>query len=102
MKIPVFVSSPADLKAEQVKMREDLMSLLAEQNIEPRVLSRSGKRGDYYLKEMHAIAKNCHGGVILEFKRPVVDEEPRGGRFQTKGTSRIGEFRFLSDDSGPT
>jgi len=67
MRIPVFVSCPRRLNNDQNRSRRLIMSILEELRIEPRALGRSDYPKDYPLKEVYAIAKHCHGGVILGF-----------------------------------
>ena len=69
MRIPVFVSSPSQLNPEQNRARNVIIDLLDELHIEPRALGRSDYPKDYPLKEVYAIAKHCHGGVILGFEQ---------------------------------
>ena len=69
MRIPVFVSCPTELNADQRASRRMVMAILEDLRIEPRALGRSDYPKDYPLKEVYAIAKHCHGGVILGFEQ---------------------------------
>ena len=69
MKIPVFVSCPTRLNAQQEKSRKVILSLLHELQLAPRALGRSDYPNDVPLKEVFVIAKHCHGGVILGFEQ---------------------------------
>jgi hypothetical protein len=69
MKIPVFVSCPTQLNNDQKRSRKIIMNILDDLRIEPRALGRSDYPKDYPLKEVYAIAKHCHGGVILGFEQ---------------------------------
>ncbi len=69
MKIPVFVSCPTQLNDEQQKSREVVISMLDELQLEPRALGRSDYPKDVPLKEVYAIARHCHGGIILGYEQ---------------------------------
>ena len=69
MKIPVFLSSPTHLNNDQNKSRNVIIDILEELQIEPRALGRTDYPKDLPLKEVYAIAKHCHGGVILGFEQ---------------------------------
>jgi hypothetical protein len=69
MKIPVFASCPTQLNPEQNRSRNVILSILEDLHIEPRALGRSDYPKDYPLKEVYAIAKHCHGGVVLGFEQ---------------------------------
>ena len=69
MKIPVFVSSPTRLNPDQKRSRKVIIDIFDGLRIEPRALGRSDYPKDYPLKEVYAIAKHCHGGVILGFEQ---------------------------------
>jgi len=84
-KIPIYVSCPTDLNAEQERKREIIVDILNELQMEPRALGRSDYPFEYPLKEVYVLAKHCSGGVILGFgqiyitsgikKRGVVNKE---------------------------
>lgn len=69
MRIPVFVSSPTQLSSAQEKSRKVVLEILADLQLEPRALGRSDYPKDVPLKEVFAIARHCHGGVILGFEQ---------------------------------
>ncbi len=69
MRIPVFVSCPTQLNSGQNRSRNVILEILEGLHIEPRALGRSDYPKDYPLKEVYAIAKHCHGGVILGFEQ---------------------------------
>lgn len=69
MRIPVFVSSPTQLNSQQEKSRKVVLGILDDLQLEPRALGRSDYPKDVPLKEVFAIAKHCHGGVILGFEQ---------------------------------
>jgi hypothetical protein len=69
MRIPVFVSSPTQLNLSQDKSRRVVLEILDDLQLEPRALGRSDYPKDVPLKEVYAIARHCHGGVILGFEQ---------------------------------
>lgn len=69
MRIPVFVSSPTKLNIEQEKSRGVIIGILNELQLEPRALGQSDYPKDVPLKEVYAIARHCHGGVILGYEQ---------------------------------
>ena len=69
MRIPVFVSSPTQLSRDQNSSRDIVIGILGDLQLEPRALGRSDYPKDFPLKEVYAIAKHCHGGVILGFEQ---------------------------------
>lgn len=69
MRIPVFVSSPTQLNTDQEKSRDVIISILDELQLEPRALGRSDYPKDVPLKEVYAIARHCHGGIILGYEQ---------------------------------
>ena len=69
MRIPVFVSCPTALNAEQQASREVLMDFLEELNLEPRALGRSDYPSELPLREVLVIARHCAGGLILGFEQ---------------------------------
>ena len=68
-KIPVFVSCPTDLNQDQQKVRDIVLSLLEELQLEARSLSRSDYPEEYPLKEVAIIAKHCAGEIVLGFNQ---------------------------------
>jgi len=69
MKIPVFVSSPTALNAEQAASRAVVMKFLDELNLEPRALGRSDYPSEMPLREVLVIARHCAGGIILGYEQ---------------------------------
>lgn len=69
MKIPVFVSSPTKLNAEQQAVREAIFETLLQFGIEPRALGQSDYPTQLPLREVLAIAKRCSGALILGFEQ---------------------------------
>ena len=69
MRIPVFVSCPTRLNAEQKRSRDLIVGLLAEFGLEDRALGRSDYSTDYPLREIYIIARHCSGGLILGFEQ---------------------------------
>jgi hypothetical protein len=69
MRIPVFVSCPTALSAEQQASREKLIEFLEELNLEPRALGRSDYPSELPLREVLVIARHCAGGLILGFEQ---------------------------------
>jgi hypothetical protein len=72
-KIPVFVSCPTSLTAEQDKKRAVIINILDDLQLEPRALGRGDYPKDYPLKEVYIIAKHCAGGIILGFEQIYVE-----------------------------
>jgi hypothetical protein len=71
MKIPIFVSAPTSLDAQQKTTYSELMELLDYENLEPRRLGASDYPIDYPLKEVLLIARRCSGAVVLGFRQIV-------------------------------
>lgn len=69
MRIPVFVSAPTALSADQEASRDRIVKLLKSNGLEPRALGRREYPTDYPLKEVAVIARHCSGGVILGFEQ---------------------------------
>jgi hypothetical protein len=76
-KIPVFVSCPTTLTAEQDKKRKIITDILDDLQLEPRALGRGDYPKDYPLKEVYIIAKHCAGGLILGFEQIFVESGKR-------------------------
>ena len=68
-KIPVFVSAPTSLSAEQDKTYNQLISILDAENFERRALGRSDYPDEFPLKEILLMARHCSGGIILGFSQ---------------------------------
>lgn len=68
-KIPVFISCPTTLNQRQNNLREFIISIIDDLNMEPRALGRSDYPKDFPLKEVAIIAKRCSGGIILGFEQ---------------------------------
>ena len=69
MRIPVFVSGPTQLNSRQETSRKVVIAILDDLQLEPRALGRSDYPKDVPLKEVYAIARHCHGGLILGFEQ---------------------------------
>jgi len=69
MKIPVFVSCPTVLNADQLAVREILMQQLDLLCLEPRALGRSDYPIDLPLREVYVLSTHCSGGIILGFEQ---------------------------------
>jgi hypothetical protein len=69
LRIPVFVSSPTALNADQAASRDILMSFLDDLNLEPRALGRSDYPSELPLREVVVIARHCAGGIILGYEQ---------------------------------
>lgn len=69
MKIPVFVSAPTALNAEQTASRAIVMDFLDDLNLEPRALGRSDYPSELPLREVLVIARHCAGGIILGYEQ---------------------------------
>ena len=69
MRIPVFVSSPTQLNPNQEQSRSVIIRILDELQLEPRALGRSDYPKDVPLKEVYALARHCHGGVVLGYEQ---------------------------------
>ena len=69
MKIPIFLSCPTQLNRKQNASRKVILNGLDELQLEPRALGRSDYPKDVPLKEVYAIAKHCHGGIILGYEQ---------------------------------
>lgn len=67
MRIPVFVSCPTALSAEQEARRAVVIRQLTRLGLESRALGRSDYPTEYPLREVSVIARHCSGGVILGF-----------------------------------
>jgi hypothetical protein len=67
MKIPVFVSAPTALSAEQQSSYDAIVGILESLNLERRALGRSDYPTEFPLKEVFQLARRCSGGVILGF-----------------------------------
>jgi hypothetical protein len=79
MKIPVFVSAPTQLNANQQEAYDALLALLDDLGLERRALGRSDYPTEFPLKEVMRLAKKCSGGLILGFvqqRAPEVINKP--------------------------
>ena len=87
MKIPVFVSSPTKLNAEQEKIRLAVFNTLDQYGLESRALGQSDYPTQLPLREVIVIAKHCAGAIILGFEQqfaPTIEicrglEKSKGG-----------------------
>ncbi len=73
-KIPVFVSCPTKLNAEQETYNQRINRLLDEFGLERRALGRSDYPLENPLKEVYVLAKHCAGGIILGFEQTYVEK----------------------------
>ena len=73
-KIPVFISSPTTLNKKQNELREMIVNIIDDLNMEARALGRSDYPKDFPLKEVAIIAKRCSGGIILGFEQMRVSD----------------------------
>jgi hypothetical protein len=69
MKIPVFVSCPTALSAQQDASRKLILGELSRHALESRALGRSDYPTELPLREVYLLAKHCAGGVILGFEQ---------------------------------
>lgn len=68
-RIPVFVSAPTALTPDQQSSYDFVISILSDENLEPRALGRSDYGVDFPLKEVYSIARHCSGGIILGYEQ---------------------------------
>jgi hypothetical protein len=69
MKIPVFVSCPTVLSAQQQTARAQILRQLDRLNLEPHALGRSDYPTELPLREVLLLARHCSGGLILGFEQ---------------------------------
>ncbi|HEX8181293.1 MAG TPA: hypothetical protein VF525_17255 [Pyrinomonadaceae bacterium] len=69
MKIPVFVSCPTALNEAQETCRQQIITELDSQQMEPRALGRSDYPSEFPLREVYSVAAHCAGGIILGFSQ---------------------------------
>jgi hypothetical protein len=69
MDIPVFVSCPTSLNADQQASRALILRQLRRFNLEPRALGRSDYPTELPLREVMLVARHCSGGLILGFEQ---------------------------------
>ena len=69
MRIPVFVSSPTALSAQQNVARRLVLRELDHSGLDPRALGRSDYPTELPLREVLTIARHCAGGIILGFSQ---------------------------------
>ena len=69
MRIPVFVSCPTTLNANQEAARKVILRELERASLEPRALGRSDYPTELPLREVLLLAKHCSGGIILGFEQ---------------------------------
>lgn len=74
MKIPVFVSSPTKLNADQERIRIAVLRTLEDYGLEPRALGQSDYPTRLPLREILTIAKHCAGALILGFEQQFAPE----------------------------
>lgn len=71
-RIPVFVSCPSVLNADQAAVRTALYAELEAFHLEPRTLGRSDFPTVGPLTEVLVLARHCSGGLILGFSQLIV------------------------------
>jgi hypothetical protein len=69
MDIPVFVSCPTSLNAQQEGARKIVLRHLKRYKLAPRSLGRSDYPTEFPLREVLVIARHCAGGIILGFEQ---------------------------------
>jgi hypothetical protein len=69
MRIPVFVSCPSDLNAEQDRSAQLIKEMLDKNKLAWRALGRSDYSYKLPLTEVLGMVNHCSGGVILGFKQ---------------------------------
>jgi hypothetical protein len=67
--IPVFVSRPTDLSANQQESYELITQQLKRYRLEDRALGRSDYPTELPLREVLVLARHCSGGLILGFEQ---------------------------------
>lgn len=95
MKIPVFVSSPTKLNADQNKIRKLIFETLDEYGLTPRALGQSDYPTRLPLREIHTIARHCAGALILGFEQVFAPRvEKRRGLPEDKGGGEEEDVSF--------
>jgi hypothetical protein len=69
MKIPVFVSCPTILNANQEASRKIMLEELDFLRLEHRAIGTSDYPTDLPLREVYVLATHCSGGIILGFEQ---------------------------------
>ena len=69
MKIPVFVSCPTLLNADQISSKRIILEELDSLMLEPHTLGISDYPSDLPLREVYVMGTHCSGGVILGFEQ---------------------------------
>jgi hypothetical protein len=69
IRIPVFVSCPSDLSAQQEQSAKIIHGQLKQLKLEWRALGRNEYPDDLALREVLRMIKHCSGGVILGFEQ---------------------------------
>src|SRR5438067_609241 len=90
MNIPIFVSCPTSLNANQNKSRELILSELDSLELEPRAVGRSDYPVAFPLREVLVLARHCAGGLILGFSQLTVTEG-----ISKAGTAREADIRSV-------
>lgn len=87
MKIPIFLSCPSVWNPEQGKARTRILAELERAGMEWRSLGKTDYPTMYPLREVHAIAKHCSGGIVLGFTQ----FECKGGTWKpgSKGATGV-------------
>lgn len=69
IEIPVFVSCPSDLNANQEKSAEMIRTCLHRHSLAWRALGRNEYPDELPLREVLQMVKHCSGGIILGFEQ---------------------------------
>lgn len=69
MKIPVFISCPSLLNANQEQCKNIIFEELEYHRLEPRTLGKSDYPTNLPLREVFVLASHCSGGIILGFEQ---------------------------------
>lgn len=72
--IPVFVSCPTKLNAEQTQKKDVIYKLLSKYHLVPITLGQGSFPNECPLKEVYILAKHCAGGLILGFEQIFISE----------------------------
>jgi hypothetical protein len=69
VKIPVFVSMPNALSAEQQLSLRKVFGELDKLGLEARTVGQTDYPTEYPLREVYTLARHCSGGVVLGFSQ---------------------------------
>jgi len=87
MQIPVFVSAPTKLNADQTQAYDWILNQLEAFNLERRALGRSDYPTELPLREVTRLCRKCSGGLILGFTQQfaeTVTDKPGTDEVTTK------------------